>query len=140
MKKIMLSLLILIVACLTVKAQDSLQQYVAKYKFPDGSAVTEVDVVLENGVLQINSSMGSSGLDKTTLDTFSIPSYNGIVIFTRNETKKITGIKIDVMNISLEGIREEKENILNNFPPAPINKFRFPLKNIPALMLQEEVD
>ncbi len=108
MKKVTLFLSLFIAVCFSLKAQDSLQQYVAKYKFPDGSAVTEVTVALENGILMVNSAMGNAALEKTTtFDQFTILAYNGTVIFTRNETKKVTGIKIEVMNISLEGTREE---------------------------------
>jgi hypothetical protein len=107
MKKFTLLFSLFIAVCFSLKAQDSLQQYVAKYKFPEGSAVTEVTVALENGALMVNSAMGNAALDKTGADQFTMPAYNGTVVFTRNEAKKITGIKIDVMNISLEGTREE---------------------------------
>jgi hypothetical protein len=107
MKKVTLLLSIFIAICFSLKAQDSLQQYVAKYKFPDGSVVTEVTVALENDALMVNSAMGNAALEKTDTDKFNMPAYNGTVVFTRNEAKKITGIKIEVMNISLEGTREE---------------------------------
>ncbi len=114
MKKITLTVLFCFAICLILKAQDSLQVYVAKYKFPEGSSVSEVDVVVENNVLQINSSIGSAPLVKTAADTFSMPSYNdGIVIFTRNEAKKVTGIKIDVMNVSLVGTRVDSAGYTN---------------------------
>ncbi len=107
MKKVTLLFSLFIAVCFSLKAQDSLQQYAAKYKFPEGSAVTEVTVALENGALMVNSAMGNAALEKTGTDQFAIPAYNGTVLFIRNEAKKITGIKIDVMNISLEGTREE---------------------------------
>ncbi|MEY2917256.1 MAG: hypothetical protein RIS73_970, partial [Bacteroidota bacterium] len=101
--------------------------------------IPEVDVVLDNGILQVNSSMGNALLEKTTADHFTIPLYNGTVVFIRNEAKKITGIKIDVMNINLEGTREEKENSIINMP-APIYKTTFPIKYLPAMLGEEFED
>ncbi|HSU28656.1 MAG TPA: hypothetical protein VLJ68_09765, partial [Chitinophagaceae bacterium] len=73
MKKIFLTTLIL-TGFLSMKAfaggQDSLQQYTGKYKFPDGSVVTDISVTLENGVLIGSSAMGSSELKKTEGDVF----------------------------------------------------------------------
>lgn len=139
MKKLLFLLVLSFAIVISLKAQDSLQQYVAKYKFPQGSVVSEVDVILENGNLMVNSTMGSASLEKTAADQFNMPSYNGTVVFTRNEAKKITGIKIDVMNILLEGTREEKE--FNNIKmPVPIYKSTFPMKFLPAMLIQEEED
>ncbi len=107
MKKITILLPVFITSCLYLKAQDSLQQYGAKYKFPQGSMVSHVTVVLENGILQLNSSIGKTALEKTGTDQFSTIAYNGTVLFLRNNAKKITGIKFDVMNISLEGLKVE---------------------------------
>ena len=139
MKKFAFLLSIGIIYCITLKAQDSLQHYVAKYKFPQGSMVTEVDVVMENGVLMVNSTMGSAAIERSTGDEFTMPSHNGTVVFTRNEAKKITGIKIDVMNISLEGIREQKENSIIKMP-VPIYKSTFPMKFLPSMLTGEAED
>ena len=128
MRKVALFFVICFVSCLSVKAQDSLNQYVAKYKFPEGSVVLQVDVILENGVLMVNSTMGSASLEKNGVDTFSMPSYNGKVVFTRNEAKKITGIKIDVMNILLEGTREE--NNTSSDDAEIIWPLKFPLPKL----------
>jgi hypothetical protein len=139
MKKNVLFLCLFIISCLYLKAQDSLQQYTAKYKFAQGSIVTEVDVVLDNGVLQVNSTMGNALLEKTKAEQITKTLYNGTVVFIRNEAKKITGIKIDVMNINLEGTREEKENSIINMP-APIYKTTFPIKYLPAMLGEEFED
>ncbi len=139
MKKVFLLLSVFITFCLYLNAQDSLQQFVGKYKFPQGSVVLEVDVVVTNSILQVNSILGNASLEKTGTDQFSMPSYNGTVIFIRNEAKKITGINIEVMNISLEGTREEKENNLINLP-LPIYKSTFPIKYLPAMLLPEDKD
>lgn len=130
MKKVTLLLSLFIAVCFSLKAQDSLQQYVAKYKFPEGSAVTEVTVALENGSLMVNSSLGNAALEKTDTDKFTMPAYNGTVVFTRNEAKKITGIKIDVMNISLEGTREENSGG-SDYEKTKMPS-RFPLPKMPG--------
>ena len=72
MKKFAFLLSIGIIYCISLKAQDSLQHYVAKYKFPQGSMVTEVDVVMENGVLMVNSTMGSAAIERSTGDEFTV--------------------------------------------------------------------
>jgi hypothetical protein len=130
MKKVTLLLSLFIAVCFSLKAQDSLQQYVAKYKFPEGSAVTEVTVALENGALMVNSTMGNAALEKTGTDQFAMPAYNGTVVFTRNEAKKITGIKIDVMNITLEGTREESSGG-SDYEKTRMPS-RFPLPKMPG--------
>jgi hypothetical protein len=90
------------------KTTDSLEIYVAKYKFPEGSPVAEINIVLENGKLIARSKMGDAELEKAEgVDQFTIPTYQGTVSFFRNEAKKISGIHIDAMGRSLDGDREE---------------------------------
>ena len=107
MKKFFLSLIVLTVF-LNVNAQtDSLQQYTGKYKFPDGSPVTEITVTLENGVLSANSAMGSSELKKTEGDVFEIVAYGGLATFKRNAENKISSVLIQVGDINMEGTKSE---------------------------------
>lgn len=137
MKKVTLFIFAFIICSLYLRAEDPFQQYVAKYKFPPGSVVSEINVVLDNGVLSLTSPMGNTPVEKTTAaDTFSIAAYNGTAVFTRNEGKKINGLKIDVMGISLEGIREEKENTGGGsvMPALPVNKSTFPMKYLPTML------
>lgn len=101
-----------LVACisfLSVNAQsDSLQQYTGKYKFPDGSPVTEITVTLESEVLNANSAMGSSELKKTEGDVFEIVAYGGTATFKRNTDNKISGVQILVGDINMEGTKTEE--------------------------------
>lgn len=140
MKKLTLLIVALIFCGIYLHAADPLQQYVARYKFPPGSVVSEINVTLENGVLMLSSAMGNAAIDKTAAaDTFSIPSYNGTAVFTRNEGKKINGLRIDVMGITLEGTREEKENLGGSVAPAlPVNKSTFPMKYLPAMLTMDD--
>jgi hypothetical protein len=88
--------------------QDTLQQYTGKYKFPDGSVVTEVTVTIENGTLMANSAMGSSELRKTEGDIFEVVAYGGTATFKRNKENKISGIQIVVGDVNIEGTRTEE--------------------------------
>jgi hypothetical protein len=133
MKKI--TLLVLFVTAFTfyLRAQDSLQTFVGKYKFPEGSMVTDVTIALENNVLMLNSERGNAQLDRIASDTFAITAFNGTVVFKRNEAKKVTGITIDVMGITLEGNKEEKEhNDGSPIAPLPFNSTTFPVKYLLA--------
>jgi hypothetical protein len=106
MRKLVLSM---IVSCglVFLYAQDTtLNEYVGTYTFPEGGPVTTVDVKLENGSLVANSTAGSSPLERISKDTFSIVAHNGIAYFTRDSTKKVNGIKIEVGETILEGKKE----------------------------------
>ncbi len=130
MKRMAFIFVLLTATCLTVKAsQDSLQQYVARYKFPEGSPVNEINIILENGNLQITSILGNSALEKTTDDQFSIVAYNGTASFLRNNAKKIIGLKIEAMGIIMEGTREEGNSHEDGKIILPI---KFPIPMIPT--------
>jgi hypothetical protein len=87
--------------------QDTLQQYAGKYKFPAGGPVTEVEVVYADGALTMNSAAGSSALRFEKGDEFTIVSYDGTAIFTRNAQKKISGVHIEAMGYVLDGTKDE---------------------------------
>lgn len=93
--------------------QDTtLQQYTGKFKFPEGSPVTETVITLENGVLQASSAMGSTELKKTAeADVFEVVSYSGVATFKRNEEKKIIGVTIEVGDMVLEGTKSEEMQV-----------------------------
>ncbi|WP_460553544.1 hypothetical protein [Ferruginibacter profundus] len=131
MKKFTILFTVFIASCLTIKAEESLGQYAARYKFPQGSVISEVNVVFENGVLHLNSSLGTTSLETTGDDKFYMPANSGTVTFLRNEGKKITGIKFAVQNISLEGSKEEKSTDID---VPPVYKSTFPIKNLPAML------
>lgn len=100
-----------ITGVITLNAQqasstDSLQEYTGKYKFPEGSVVTEVTVSIENGILFATSVMGSTELKKIEKDIFEIVAYSGKATFKRNEEAKLNGVKIEVEDLILEGTKE----------------------------------
>ena len=87
--------------------QDStLKEYVGIYKFPDGSPVPNVEITIQDGNLFGNSANGSATLTKVSRDTFSIPSFNGMAYFKRNANGKISGIKIELTDVTMEGEKE----------------------------------
>ncbi|MEI8060378.1 MAG: hypothetical protein WCG67_09485, partial [Ferruginibacter sp.] len=108
MKKVTFIASLFFVSCLSSKAQDPFQQYVAKYKFPQGSAVTEVNITMENGSLLLSSTLGNTTIEKTDTDKFYIPSLSAVATFVRNDAKRVTGIKIDIKGTLLDGTREDK--------------------------------
>jgi len=111
MKKMLLFAFMLVGFATTSSAQtapsdSTVSQLLGKYKFAEGSPVAEVNVVLENGVLLMNSSAGSSTLEKTAEDVYVITQFQGTAKFTRDENKKVIGVTILAMGYELVGKKE----------------------------------
>uniref|UniRef100_UPI003F6A0AFC hypothetical protein n=1 Tax=Sediminibacterium sp. TaxID=1917865 RepID=UPI003F6A0AFC len=82
MKKIIVFVLMLVGLTTAASAQttptdSTVNQILGRYKFPEGSPVSEVTVVLENGVLMMNSAAGSSTLEKSGEDVYVITQFQG---------------------------------------------------------------
>lgn len=108
MKRTAILLSFIVFATLTLKANtDPLKPYTGKYKFPEGSVISEICVQVEQNELVINSSLGTTHIVKRDDDHFAIPTYNGTAVFVKNSSNKITGIKIEAMGYILEGTKEE---------------------------------
>ncbi len=108
MKKILLSLFVVLSFSALNAQTDSLQEYTGKYKFPEGSPVTEIGVVIENGVLTATSAMGNSELKKTdTKDVYEIVAFGGSATFKRNTEGKITTVLVQVQDVTMEGTKTE---------------------------------
>jgi hypothetical protein len=88
------------------QAQDTLQQYIGKYKFPAGGPVAEVEVVLQDGVLMMNSTAGASPMRWEKNDEFTLTAINGIAVFTRTPERKISGVHIEAMGYVMDGTKE----------------------------------
>lgn len=118
MKKIILSLFILF-GFLAVNAQtDSLSQYTGKYKFPDGSPVSEITMTVDNGLLMASSAMGSTEFKPTSeTDVFEVVAYGGTATFKRKEGK-VAGVQILVGDVNIEG--EKTEGIVINISAATL--------------------
>lgn len=98
-----------------INTEDSLQHYTGKYKFPEGSAVTEVVVTLENGILTGSSMMGSSELKRMQGDSFEVVAYSGVAIFKRNTENKINAIHLMVGDIDIEGTKTDEINSMSRY-------------------------
>lgn len=103
-------------------AKDStLEQFVGKYTFPDGSVVAEVNVALENGALTMSSSAGVSLLEKQGEDLYTITQFQGTAKFKRDTNKKIIGVSINAMGYELEGTKANAST--NAFAYRLTNKY-----------------
>jgi hypothetical protein len=112
------TLVLLATSMLTI-AQDSTvrKELIGKYKFPAGSVVEEVVVMLDNGILMMNSTAGASSLELIKGDSFNIVNFNGIAVFKRNEVKKVTGVHIDASGYVLDGVKDSIAVAPNTFIP-----------------------
>lgn len=109
MKKLMM-LCLLLSAAVFVQAQakdSTLNDFVGKYKFPEGSIVAEVVVSMEGDGLVMGSSVGNSTLVKTGEDLFSITAYDGTAQFKRDANKKVIGVNINAGGYVLEGTKSD---------------------------------
>ena len=85
---------------------DSLTEYTGKYKFPKGSEVTEIRVVVENGVLWAKSDKGDSELRRIEKDTFEVVTYTGTATFKRKKKGKVNGLHIAVGDLIMDGTKK----------------------------------
>ncbi len=122
MKKLLfLSLAVCFFSVVSAQQKDStLQQYVGKYKFPDGSVVAEVEVTLEGGALSMASSAGVSPLEKQGEDLYAITQFQGTAKFNRNADKKVIGVSINAMGYTLEGTKMETNPAAVLYSPAVV--------------------
>lgn len=86
---------------------DSLREYTGTYKFPEGSEVREVNIVIEDGVLWAKSDQGNSDLKRIEKDVFEVVAYTGVATFKRDENGKINGIHFEVGDMILDGKKAE---------------------------------
>ena len=89
---------------------DSLKEYTGKYKFPEGSEVTEVKVVVENGLLWAQSDKGNSELRRIEKDVFEVVVYSGTATFKRDDKGKINGLHIEVGDLIMDGTKSDEDS------------------------------
>lgn len=107
MKKIFLSLLIMLTATIVqAQADSTYKEYAGKYKFPDGSPVPETTIYIENGLLMASSSNGTTELKKVETDVFEIVAYGGTATFKRVDGK-VKSVQILIGDLNLEGTKTE---------------------------------
>jgi len=104
----MICLMLGVVAFANAQDKDTtLQDFVGKYKFPEGSIVAEVSVSMEGEGLVMGSSIGTSTLVKIGEDLFSITAYDGSAQFKRDTNKKVIGVSINAGGYALEGTKSD---------------------------------
>ena len=108
---------------------DSLSQYAGKYTFPEGTIITELSIVVENGTLMANSSQGSSEFRKTVeKDVFEVVEFEGLATFKRNDSGKVVGVKIEVNNMVLDGTKSEDAAYIRVIIPRPTCSLPYPVQ------------
>lgn len=108
MKQFFFACMIVMTSLVSQAQTDSLADYTGKYKFPDGSPVSEIGVVIENGILTATSVMGNTELRKTdNKDVFEIVAYGGTATFKRGEDGKVKMMRVQVQDVDMEGTRQE---------------------------------
>jgi len=100
-------------SCFILSAQqtpqaDSLKEYTGKYKFPEGSEVTEIKVGIENNILWTYSDKGNSELKRIEKDMFEVVQYTGTATFKRDENGKVIGLHIEVGNLIMDGKKSDE--------------------------------
>lgn len=93
---------------------DSLKEYTGKYKFPEGSEVTEIKVDIENGILWAYSEKGNSELKKIEKDVFEVVQYTGTATFKRDENGRINGLHVEVEDLIMDGTKSEEPSLRQN--------------------------
>ena len=112
MKKLFVFLLCTVT--LAASAQDStLKEYVGKYVFPEGSVVPTAEVSLNGNVLTVNSTHGSSPMEKRGRDTFALVNFDGMAYYKRNDKGAVVGVKVEVGEYILEGVKENSTTFYN---------------------------
>ena len=111
-------LLLSITGGLMMHAQQSpapdtvaLKEYTGRYLFPDGSQVSEIKVVIENGMLMATSDQGNSELKRMEKDTFEVVMYTGTATFKRDDKGKVNGIYIEIGDMILDGKKSEDASL-----------------------------
>jgi hypothetical protein len=103
---ILFSFLFISASAQSEPSKPTLEDYVGKYVFPEGSVVPDVTVTLSGNALSMSSVQGSSALVQQGIDTFQITEFSGIAIFKIGDDKKVNGVHIEAMGYVLDGRKE----------------------------------
>jgi hypothetical protein len=89
------------------KMAADLNSYVGEYALKENSSLDKFVVVLKDGILSVDTNIGSSDLVPTDdADIFQLKSVDGKVGFTRDSSGKIVSVNVIAMGILLEGTKK----------------------------------
>ena len=86
--------------------KPTLEDFVGRYVFPDGSVVPDVTVALSDGALSMTSTAGSSALVELGVDSFSVVEFSGVATFKRGDDKKVNAVHIEAAGYILDGQKQ----------------------------------
>ena len=90
-----------------VKEMVDFKDFVGAYTMDEGSSLDQVSIVLVDGILGINTSMGNASLAPSDeKDVFFIQEIDGKIGFQRGEDGKVNKISVLAMGQLLEGKRK----------------------------------
>ena len=122
----------LLVASLRLQAQapdTSLSQYAGKYIFPAGSPAQFAEVSLVNAELVISAAIGSTTLERLSVDSFKMAEYSGGVRFIRNSSQQISGIYVALVEMGVDLTGEKETAVGRPADPSsalqPLSKPRY---------------
>lgn len=114
MKKIF-SFLLFLCLITSIRSQTppeaKLAHYTGVFVFPEGSVVPDVEVILADSVLSMNSVAGSSVINQVGVDTFYIVEFDGIAIFYRDESNEVIKVHIEAGGYILDGEKKKAEEV-----------------------------
>ena len=83
------------------------EDYLGTFIFPNGSVVPEVEVLIVDSILMMNSVAGSSEISKVGVDSFFIMQFEGIAVFHRDDAGKVDGVHIEAGGYILDGTKKK---------------------------------
>lgn len=94
--------------------KETLDAYCGKYSFEQsGKKLLSEIGVANDSTLSINSPLGTIEAVRTTKDTFSLTSFDGTIIFVREQNDEVNGriikaiVNIPSENLEIEAIKQE---------------------------------
>ncbi len=97
---------------MTLNAQTklNLQEYTGRYILPAGSLAEDAVVsVVNDTILNISATIGESNLEYLEEETFTMPQYGGAIIFIRDDSDKIQGLKVTIPMAGIVSLEAQKE-------------------------------
>jgi hypothetical protein len=89
-----------------VKEPNKFEEFLGKYKFEEGSPITELFIEMKDGRLFGDTDQGKAELRSTPVsDEFQVMGYNGKASFTRNGDGKINGVVLHVEGMILKATK-----------------------------------